>query len=104
MLNKEQLNKEVLEAMHQTYVDKNSDYGDSFEKTRIKYPTAILIRLNDKLSRLETLMSGEEQKILDESIDDTLIDLANYAVMEYMERKIDEVYLQGYNERVITKE
>lgn len=48
---------------------------------------AILIRLNDKLNRLETLMNGAEQHVSDESVEDTLLDLANYCIMELVERK-----------------
>lgn len=39
-------------------------------------------------SRLKTLMEGAEQKVKDESIDDTLMDLANYCIMELVERKM----------------
>ena len=44
-----------------------------------------LIRLEDKLSRLDRLTSGAEQKVKDESIRDTLMDLANYTIMTLME-------------------
>ena len=73
--------------MHDTYKAKNADYGDSFAQVREKYPNAILIRLNDKMNRLESLMNGAEQHVQDESIDDTLLDLANYCIMELVERK-----------------
>jgi hypothetical protein len=75
--------------LNDIYEAKNSDYGDSFTAVRNKYPNAILIRLNDKLSRLEQLMSGKEQQVNDESIDDTLMDLANYAIMELVERSME---------------
>lgn len=42
-------------------------------------------------SRLETLMSGKQQKITDENIKDTLLDMANYCLMELVEIEIDEV-------------
>ena len=34
-------------------------------------------------------MQGEEQKVKDESIDDTLMDLANYCIMELVERMVE---------------
>jgi hypothetical protein len=81
--------KLVTDLMCSTYKAKNSDYGSSFSKTRKEFGNAaILIRLTDKLERLKTLMSGNEQQVKDESINDTLLDLANYAVMELVERKI----------------
>lgn len=73
--------------LFETYKAKNADYGDSFAQVRQKYPNAILIRLNDKLNRLETLMNGAEQHVNDESIEDTLLDLANYCIMELVERR-----------------
>ncbi len=52
------------------------------------------IRLGDKFSRFKTLSKlsangGDQQKVTDESIRDTLIDLANYAIMTVLE--LDEV-------------
>jgi len=84
------IHKALCDGTHQLYIDKNGDYGDSFANVRKKHPNAILIRLNDKLSRLETLMSGHTQRVSDESIDDTLRDLANYCLMELVERAVDE--------------
>lgn len=84
-MNKIAAHNEICNTLHQTYEAKNADYGDSFSKVREKYPNAILIRLNDKLNRLEQLMNGGVQHV-DESIDDTLLDMANYCIMELVER------------------
>ena len=86
---KECIHWTICQELFETYKAKNADYGDSFELVRGKYPNAILIRLNDKLNRLETLMNGGKQHV-DESIDDTLLDLANYCIMELVERKIND--------------
>ena len=77
--------------LHELYKAKNSDYGDSFSTLRHEFPNAILIRLGDKYNRLKSLMSveGGVPKILDESIEDTLLDLANYCIMEVVERIAD---------------
>lgn len=48
------------------------------------------IRLGDKFSRFKTLSRGGEQKVNDESIRDTLIDLANYAIMTVLEMEVAE--------------
>lgn len=88
--NKLNIHKEICNNLHETYEAKNADYGDSFALVRGKYPNAILIRLNDKLNRLETLLNGSHQHVNDESIDDTLLDLANYCIMELVERRIDD--------------
>lgn len=80
---------EICETLNNIYERKNHDYGDSFATLRKRRPDTILVRLYDKYLRLETLMDGAEQKVSDESIDDTLLDLANYAIMELVERRID---------------
>ena len=46
------------------------------------------IRLEDKLNRLKALTRAGNQQVNDESIDDTLMDLANYAIMTLVERRI----------------
>lgn len=84
---KECIHWTICQELFETYKAKNADYGDSFAQVREKYPNAILIRLNDKLNRLETLMNGAEQHVNDESVEDTLLDLANYCIMELVERK-----------------
>lgn len=90
-MTKLQIHHEMCDQLHQTYATKNHDYGDSFAKTRAIIPNAILVRLHDKLNRLTTLMTGENAMVLTESIDDTLLDLANYALMELTERRADEL-------------
>lgn len=75
----------ICDELNQLYERKNHDYGDSFHLTYQKWglPMAA-IRLEDKLQRFETLIKAEK-KVKDESIRDTLIDLANYSIMTVME-------------------
>ena len=83
---KVQLHREVCEEINDLYTRKNHDYGDSFHQTFVEEGMAMArIRLGDKLSRFKTLSRGCEQKVNDESIRDTLIDLANYAIMTVVE-------------------
>ncbi|KAF5049203.1 Nucleotide modification associated domain 1 [anaerobic digester metagenome] len=68
------------------YERKHHDYGDSFGKGFAEYGmTMACIRLEDKLNRLKSLLKSSAQ--VDESIDDTLMELANYAIMTLIERK-----------------
>lgn len=83
------IHAEVCKTLNDIYERKNHDYGDSFAKLRNELPNAILVRIYDKYSRLKTLMQGVDQKVKDESIDDTLMDLANYCIMELVERKVN---------------
>lgn len=67
------------------------DYGDSFGKSFIEYGmTMPCIRLEDKLQRVKNLVRNGSAAVNDESIDDTLLDLANYAIMTLIERGYGE--------------
>ena len=84
--------REITDNMADLYERKNKDYGDSFGKLNNEFgEIAGLIRLSDKLNRLKTLVDSEAE--VDESKKDTLIDLANYAIMQLMwlEEKGNEV-------------
>ena len=80
----------ICKNMTDLYERKNNDYGDSFAKLRKEFDNAILIRIYDKFSRLKTLKSGALQKVSDETIEDTLFDLANYCIMELVEMEMDK--------------
>lgn len=72
-----------LQQMQNTYQAKNADYGDSFDKLCNEFGlTAPIIRLSDKLERIKTLSkNNSSRQVADERIEDTLLDLANYAIM-----------------------
>lgn len=73
--------RDITNSMIQTYQAKNQDYGNSFEKTLDRFGlVASIIRLSDKMNRIESL-SQKKAKVESESIEDTLLDLANYAIM-----------------------
>jgi hypothetical protein len=91
-MNKAQIHADICVKLNNTYQAKNADYGDSFAKVRKEYPEAICVRLMDKLERLKTLYAGNTQQVADESIDDTLLDLANYCIMEVVERRAENPY------------
>jgi len=68
-------------------VRKNHDYGDSFAQQYGKYGLmSALIRMDDKMRRLETLQQAESKAQVDESVSDTLLDLAGYALLSYVEQ------------------
>lgn len=86
---KVQLHKEICTEINELYAKKNHDYGDSFHQTFVEEGMAMArIRLGDKFNRFKTLSRGNEQKVSDESIRDTLIDLANYAIMTVLEMEV----------------
>ena len=78
--------KKLCDELNALYAKKNHDYGDSFYHTFVEEGLAMSrIRLGDKFNRFKTLSRGDGQKVNDESIRDTLIDLANYALMTVLE-------------------
>lgn len=78
--------KKLIDFVHDVYVRKNHDYGDSFGRSFKKNGiVAALVRMEDKWNRLENLAGGAKQKVMDESIRDTCLDLANYCLMTVME-------------------
>ena len=75
---------DITTNMAKTYAAKNHDYGDSFDNSLDKFGLiASIVRMSDKMNRLETLVAKKAQ-VKDESIKDTLLDLANYSVMTVM--------------------
>lgn len=85
-MDKVQTHAAICTKLTNLYERKNHDYGDSFGKGFKEYGmTMPCIRLEDKLNRLKSLLRNEAA-VLDESIDDTLMDLANYSIMTLIER------------------
>jgi hypothetical protein len=84
--------KLVCYELNRIYDKKNRDYGDSFHASWTDYGiTMAAIRLGDKYNRLKNLTSGKSvPNVADESVRDTLMDLANYAIMTVMELDADD--------------
>lgn len=88
MTNEEKIQsfRDIVTNMAKLYEKKNRNYGDSFGKLYTDLgPIAGLVPLHNKLDRATNLIKGGRNDF--ESIEDTLIDLANYAVMNLIEIK-----------------
>jgi len=79
---------EILETMRKTYYAKNTDYGSSFDKGIDRYGwTSFKTRIFDKFNRVETILDNKESDpdykplVQDEKLEDTLLDMANYAIL-----------------------
>ena len=83
---------QLCKILNEVYNRKNHDYGDSFHQTFLEEGFAMArIRLTDKLNRFKALTrTNEKQKVTDESLTDTLMDLANYALMTILEMRESE--------------
>lgn len=79
----------LCDFLKELYEQKNNAYGDSFHRTYQELGIiAAITRISDKYHRIVTLGCNMDKgtiKVGDESIRDTLIDLANYALMTVME-------------------
>ena len=75
----------ITKKMYSIFRKKNHDYGNSFEQSLNEEGLAASrIRMGDKWRRYKTLSKGEKAQVNDESLRDTLIDMANYAIMTVM--------------------
>lgn len=75
----------ITTDLSDTLIAKNHDYGNSFGDLVKEYGNiAMLIPLKNKMHRLDTLIKSDNQ-VKDESIEDTLRDLAGYAILSLIE-------------------
>lgn len=78
--------KSLCEKLTETYAKKNADYGDSFgEMFRELGAVTAVTRIGDKYNRFKSLAITNDIKVLEESLIDTLMDMANYCLMTVME-------------------
>lgn len=83
--------EDITIALRTLYAAKNRDYDDSFGKSFEKWGLPMsCIRLSDKLNRLESFAQSKSMQVQDESVKDTLRDLANYAIMTLIELELAE--------------
>jgi len=83
--------KNVLNELHDIYVQKNMLYGDSFSESIKEWGYAALgIRVTDKFLRMKKLLHSNTlyKNETDERLRDTLLDMANYCLMGVM--KLDD--------------
>lgn len=84
--------RKITEEMVDTYKKKNQDYGDSFAESVHEWgPVAGLVRLQDKFNRAKNILMGGRTPEVEESVVDTLTDLANYAIMLRMALTVQPV-------------
>ena len=80
----------ILDNMQAVYEAKDSDYSASglpmgnlrkCEDAGIDAWRGCLVRIGDKMSRLENFLKEKEYLVISEKAEDTVIDLANYAIL-----------------------
>ena len=76
----------ICQELNDLYDRKNRDYGDSYHESWLDFGLPMAdIRLGDKFRRLKSFAKNHEMLVKDESVRDTLMDMANYAIMTIME-------------------
>ena len=79
---------EVYEELSRVLVSKQLDYGPgNINNAPGGAMNGVLVRMNDKMERLKNLIYHSEGEPQNESIDDSLVDIANYAVIAMMVRR-----------------
>jgi len=75
--------KEIHEKKDADYSGEDNEFGNFFESQKVGVQAwkGAFIRLQDKYSRACSLIGGTKAKVKDEKLEDTLLDLANYAVI-----------------------
>lgn len=75
--------EELTAKMNEIHANKNSDYGNSFDKTLDEFGlVASATRMSDKFNRFKSLIRcSSSARVEDEKIEDTLMDLACYSLM-----------------------
>lgn len=80
------LHNEICNAAMVTMGAKNNDYAtneDAFKNFRRFGPKGILVRLDDKLCRLENIANQKEMRVSNETLRDTVEDAINYLILFY---------------------
>lgn len=78
------LHKKTCDKAREVQIAKNHDYaheGDIFRNFRRYGTFGVLVRLSDKLARLDSFEENKEFAVSDEKLEDTIIDIINYATI-----------------------
>lgn len=80
----QKLHGAVTAKAQEVMTAKNHDYaheGDVFRNFRRYGTFGVLVRLSDKLARLDSFEENKEFAVADEKLEDTIVDIINYAVI-----------------------
>ena len=82
--------KEMCKKLNRMYETKNKDYGSSFHDTYKQFGiVSAITRMSDKWNRILTLSKNNNPKVKDESLIDSLYDLAGYSLLLIMDLEND---------------
>ena len=100
MINKILIHETICKELNETYKKKNADYGDSVGELYAKLgDITLLTRISDKYNRLMNLLDPKKEgEVNYESVDDTILDMANYCIIWLMELMIRHEETMKLNE------
>lgn len=76
------MKQSTISAMEDIFRKKNHDYNNSAHRSFCRFgPVSLIVRIGDKLERLEGLARSQGSPQVAESTADTALDAANYLVM-----------------------
>ena len=83
--------EEIMENCLDLYKKKNADYGNSFAEVykELGFESG-LVQILHKVNRIKGIYNNNRAEVENESIRDSLIDLANYALMTAVEMELEE--------------
>ena len=83
--------EKICKFIHELYVKKNWDYGDSMQPLYKEYGlTAFLVLFSTKIQRIKSLIEHDGSHTY-ESLEDSLLDLANYAMIAVTELRAEKM-------------
>lgn len=94
------MHRDICNELNNTYAKKNKDYGNSFGETFNKLGIiSAVTRITDKYNRLVSLctLPDEERMVRDETISDTLLDMANYCIMTEIALREEQIKRESAN-------
>jgi len=81
---------EICDDLKDLYARKNKDYGNAWQKHLYKYGLRpFTMRVSEKIDRIDSIIDNGGAQVKDESILDTMLDIAAYAIMTAAEIKAD---------------
>lgn len=90
-MDKYKRHEEICHELNNMYEAKNQAYGDAFGKTFREFgEVSALTRMSDKWERIKHIVLTGTNDVPDETISDTLRDLANYCIMAIIELEIQK--------------
>lgn len=72
----------AVQRITETFISKNKDYGT--KNITSGWTSGVVVRLGDKVSRLWNLVLNLHKRNVDETVEDTFLDVAAYAIIGYL--------------------